>query len=257
MSTTISIVTVCLNARDDVQVTMDSVLQQKHSEKEYIVVDGGSIDGTQDIIAGCPAVTRWISEHDEGISDAFNKGLELCRGDVIAFLNAGDWYSSEAVSVVAKIFDQEDADVVHGKLAFWKEGQIANVMKGAAEKLELEMSVNHPAVFIRKQAYEEVGGYSKDLVYAMDYDLLLRLKLAGKKFVYADIVLTNMQGGGVSDVKWWKAYNEVRKIKTKHLGRSAQNWLYLLYQIARTGTRRLLERLGAQGVITTWRKFTM
>jgi len=256
VSTIFSIVTVCLNACDEIHVTMDSVFQQDHAEKEYIVVDGGSVDGTQRIISNHPAVTRWISECDEGISDAFNKGLALCEGDVIAFLNAGDWYSPQALSAVAKIFEQEDADVVHGNLAFWKDGSIASVMTGADHRLKSEMSVNHPAVFIRKQVYAEAGGYCKKLRYAMDYDLLLRLKIAGKKFIHIDRVLTNMQGGGVSDVLWWRAYDEVRQIKTKYLANNLKNWLYLAYQIIRTGIRRLLGRLGAQGVIATWRRFT-
>lgn len=109
----ITVITVCLNSAETIEKTVKSVAAQECSELEYIVVDGGSTDGTLDILKKYKsAMDILVSEPDQGIFDAMNKGIGLSTGDVIAFLNSDDWYEKDALKIVEKAFDDKPCDCV-------------------------------------------------------------------------------------------------------------------------------------------------
>ncbi len=210
-----SIITVTYNSKTFLTETIPSVLSQDFGDLEYIFIDGGSSDATLDIIRSFAAADRrirWISEADEGISDAFNKGLRMACGDIIGILNSDDTYAAGALAAVAAFFDADPlCDVVHGDMLRFQGDVPLFRLKPAPvdERVWYDMPVNHPATFVRRRAYDQVGLFDTRLKVAMDYDLVLRLYRAGCRFRYIDKVLANMRYGGASDERFLAARREV------------------------------------------------
>lgn len=232
---------------------MDAVLAQTFTPHEYIIVDGGSSDGSVDLARRHPSVTKVISEKDKGIADAFNKGISLASGDVIGIINADDWYAPDALMICAKAMQDMRVDVVHGALQYWNERGPLECFYPNHDALRKEMSINHPTVFIRKSAYEKYGKFDISYKYAMDYELLLRMKEQGAHFCQLDNVLANMFLGGISDRYWYAAFAECARAKREILHQPASSTFYLGYQIVRTATRKFLQTLGLHQLIKAWR----
>ena len=115
----VSIITVCFNAVDTIQDTILTIAKQNYGHIEHIVIDGGSTDGTQEIIKKSPSVSKYIFEPDDGIYDAMNKGIKAATGDIVGILNADDFYENENVlSDVAAAFSDPLTDVVYGDLVY-------------------------------------------------------------------------------------------------------------------------------------------
>src|SRR5262245_19759519 len=143
----VSIITVAYNADRFIEKTIQSVLSQTYSPIEYIIIDGGSTDNTADVIKKyADRIAYWYSEKDNGISDAFNKGLNKATGDIIGIINADDWYESDTIEKVVNNFG--DSDVTYGDLQIWKGTEKDFILKGDHTLLAREMTVNHPTVFI-------------------------------------------------------------------------------------------------------------
>lgn len=237
----ISIITICKNASRTIGETIQSITSQQYANLEYIVIDGNSTDGTQALFQNNPTVTHWISEEDDGISDAFNKGLALCTGDIVGILNADDVYAPNALNTVAKLLTSE-IDILSGAITM-RDGNKDKIRIATLEHLESKMSLNHPATFIRKSVYEKIGGYDPRYKYAMDYDLLLRANRMGVRIATTDEIFAIMRAGGLSDEKWIEAYQEVAQIK---IAANQPRWradYELAYQITRTYIRKKLEHL--------------
>lgn len=250
----VSIITVCRNADKTIARAMQSVAEQTYAPIEYIVVDGGSTDRTLDMIKCCPVVTRWISEPDNGIADAFNKGIVLATGEWVGILNADDWYEPETAATVIGVAG--DADVVHGPVRYWDGDMQKEVFYPNQEALCREMTINHQSVFVRRSVYEALGGFDMSYRYAMDYELLLRIRAAGYRFyAVADTVLANMRLGGVSDIHWQAACREVMRAKDTHFPSFLWNKAYYALQVMRGNTRRSLEVLGMRGIIMFVRRY--
>jgi glycosyltransferase involved in cell wall biosynthesis len=221
----VSIVTVVYNGEKYIERTIQSVLQQTYSPIEYIIIDGGSKDKTISIIKKYDEqIAHWISEPDKGISDAFNKGIQACQGEIIGIINADDWYEPDAVEKIVKTIGEYD--IAYGKIVYWRNNKIDKISPADHTLLPREMSVNHMGVFVRKSAYERWGMFDTTLKYAMDYDLLLRFFLGGAKYVYVDEIIANMQWGGISDSRWIEAVKEVYRIKLKNKLPKAFAWFY-------------------------------
>lgn len=252
----VSIITIVFNGAAVIRETMESVLHQTYRDLEYIVIDGGSSDGTTDILREYDRRSvDWISEPDNGISDAFNKGIKRARGEIIGLLNAGDRYEPDTVRQVVDAFRANaGVGVVCGAVQFWRGKQKEYRCESVPELLEREMTVAHPTCFVRADLYRQVGGFSPDYKLAMDYELLLRIKQRGARFVALDHVLANMQHDGVSEENWKAALRETHRARTEVLDKSifTSPWYYHFLSWKR-GIRITLERLGWDAPLRLYR----
>lgn len=190
----ISIVTPSYNQADFLEETLRSVLLQGYPSLEYVVVDGGSDDGSVDIIEKyAPWLDRWESTPDRGQSHALNKGFEWVDGTIYAWLNSDDIYYPGALAAVVRGFDREpDAGAVVGEGdRVHLDGTVFHTASPDALGYEafLEWEANHfmqPACFFRREAWAAAGPLREDLYYCMDLDLWLRMTEAGVRFVRVD-----------------------------------------------------------------------
>jgi glycosyltransferase involved in cell wall biosynthesis len=228
-----SVITVSFNSERTIERTIRSVLGQTYPSVEYIVIDGGSRDGTVDIIRRyADRLAHWVSERDRGISHAFNKGIAIARGELIGIINSDDWYEPDAVQVAVSAFEERRPDVIFGDLFF---PEIAYSQKGDADfgdKLLYRMpNLNHPTCFVSKQTYDRCGGYDESLEIAMDFELLRRCFLAGCSFHYTGRTMANMSLAGASSERLAKRYLEVLRVAGYHpraFEYAMKNYLYLV-----------------------------
>lgn len=177
----ISVVTPCYNAADTIEATILSVKNQQYANIQHIIVDGGSTDGTIDILRRHPHLT-WISEPDGGQADALNKGFKMAEGEVIGWLNADDMYAPGAVPRVAELFTvNRDVAMIHGDMTFVDQaGNFIRQAHGREFEIPdaiLSNPINQPAAFFRRAAFEQVGYLRNDLHYTMDCEYWLRVGL--------------------------------------------------------------------------------
>lgn len=182
----VSIVTPSLNQGEFIEDTIRSVLGQDYMDIEYLVVDGGSRDGTIDILRQHGDALRWTSGPDGGQSDAINRGLLATSGEILAWLNADDRYLPGAVRAAAEAFLEDPTlDLVYGMADFIDRsgaplGPCRHVAPWDLSRLVQRVNfIVQPAVFFRRAAFEAVGGLNADLHYVMDYDLWIRLGSRG------------------------------------------------------------------------------
>lgn len=203
----ISIITVCYNSAKTISDTINSVANQTLTNKEHIIVDGGSTDLTMDIVAAAAEYVRFISEPDKGIYDAMNKGIELATGDVIGTLNADDfYYDSQVLKEVERVFLDPNVDACYGDLIYVKQddtGQTVRFWKSNEYKDKLFKSgwmPAHPTFFVRKSVYEKFGRFDLNFKIAADFELLFRLIEQHKiRTVYIPKVLVKMRLGGTTN----------------------------------------------------------
>jgi glycosyltransferase involved in cell wall biosynthesis len=202
----ISIITACFNSAATIRDTIESVLSQDYAEIEYIIIDGGSSDKTLEIVNEYKSrISKIISEKDEGIYFALNKGISLATGAVIGILHADDLYTGNFVisTVMEKI---READAVYSDLQYvdrditttikrqWKSGEYRPGMfrKGWMPP--------HPTFFLRKEIYDQYGVFNTTFRTAADYELMLRMIHKHQiKLAYIPFVLVKMRVGGVSN----------------------------------------------------------
>lgn len=227
----LSIITVVLNDKDNIEKTILSVINQKVN-LEYIIIDGGSTDGTLNIIEKYQdKIDVFVSEKDKGIVDAFNKGLKQTSGDIIGLLNSGDYLEDEALLRVEKGFEENSVNIVYGDMQYWDGKDKTYVFTANHTFLEKFMSVNHAAVFIKKEVYIKHGLFNEKYKVAMDYELMLRFYMNGARFKYINRILSNMSLGGVSDVSWKLAYRESYEVRKEKFGFSFNLYIQYLFQI--------------------------
>ena len=210
----VSVVTVVYNGAEHLEETILSVVGQDYEAVEYIIVDGGSVDGTLDIIKRYESgIDYWVSEPDNGISDAFNKGIRLCTGTWIGIINADDWYESDAVGAIA---GSAQGDIAYGDMQIWDGNTKRKIHESTHSRLGRLMSIGHPSVFVRRDAYDRFGSYDASYDLAMDYEFLLRAWMAGAVFQRISRTLANFRSGGASSGGEYHAIAEVRRAKVQH-----------------------------------------
>ena len=217
----ISIVTPTFNAAKTFQRTIDSILGQGYPGLEYIVVDGGSQDGTLDIVKkNLSGISHWISEKDKGIYDAMNKGVRMAKGEWIGILNADDFYLDGVLEKLRSLIEAHpDVDVFYADIRMVFTAMPPYVYKSSPclhRNVFWKMPVWHPTMFVRKEAYEKWGRFEDGYRIAADYEFVLRLFKQGARFHHTDSLWVEMQGGGASDVSWRKGKDEIRKIAEDH-----------------------------------------
>jgi glycosyltransferase involved in cell wall biosynthesis len=235
----VSVITICLNCREYIDQALASVCKQNYPDLELIIVDGGSSDGTLDIVKAFAAGTsriRWISEPDRGIGNALNKGVELASGDVIGCLNADDYYTDETViSQVAGAFMNPDVLWVTGGIR-----EVDNrgnylrtlaVRRFSRRRLLRNNIIFHPATFVRRTAICDMGGFDESLKYAMDYDLWLRLStLSVPVPINKELACFRVHSGSISSANRIEALHEEYLVRNRHLSGPVESLFHALYQ---------------------------
>ncbi len=205
----ITIITVCFNSIKTIQDTIDSIRTQDYDNIEYIVIDGGSSDGTIDIIKeNLDIIDYYISEPDQGIYDAMNKGILVAKGDIIGILNSDDFYPNQfIISNVIKSFKRENCDAVYGDLVYVDEKNTTEIVrywkagKYNTTKIKNGWMLPHPTFFVKSLIYKRFDLYNINLKQAADYDMILRLLYKYNiDVVYMPMILVNMRIGGVSNM---------------------------------------------------------
>lgn len=202
-----SIITVCRNAEPALRVTIESVLGQDAfgGAVEHIVIDGASTDGTLNVLAAYPHL-HVISERDEGIYDAMNKGVTRAKGMYVGILNADDWYEPDALRTVAATFQESpESSLVHGDIRRWNGDVAVDVVRPPLEGghwRAVLMPVNHPASFVRRDLFDRFGGFDTSYRIFADFDWVKRVIAGGARLQYCPKVLTNFRFGGVSTMRF-------------------------------------------------------
>jgi glycosyltransferase involved in cell wall biosynthesis len=223
----VTIITVVYNAVATIEDTILSVINQTYANIEYIIVDGGSTDGTLKIIDMYrERIARFISEPDKGIGDGFNKGIAMATGDWIGMINADDWYALNAVEVMINNGSPKD-DVRCGNIMLIGKNGFERPKKSKVGWLNFGMYIMHPTCFIRKEVYQQTGKYDTGLKIAMDFDMFLRIKYNGFKISHIDEIVAYMRMDGVSN-DTVKMHREELAVMRRHLkGLSYFNsWLF-------------------------------
>ncbi|OPY25912.1 MAG: Glycosyltransferase AglE [Methanocella sp. PtaU1.Bin125] len=182
----VSIVTPSFNQAPFLETTIRSVVEQDYPDIEYVVVDGGSTDGSQEIIKRyADRIAFWVSERDNGQSDAINKGFRKCTGDIVAWINSDDVYVEGAIPLVARYFaEHPDVDMVHGDIDFIDgRGKFISKVKTAdftLPELLVTNRVSQPSVFWRRKLFDEIGYLDESFHYVMDYDFWIRVAMKHK-----------------------------------------------------------------------------
>jgi glycosyltransferase involved in cell wall biosynthesis len=203
----ISIITVTYNSQAYLEQTISSVLDQSYKNIEYIIVDGGSTDGTIDIINKYKEhLSHFISEKDEGIYHALNKGIALASGDVIGFLHSDDFYiHNNVIEQVAQTFKTKDTDGVYANLYFVEQndpGKITRKWRSGDYSPNAFMygwMPPHPTLFLKKDIYIKYGTFNLDFQTSADYELMLRFIHKNQiRLSYLDEFIIKMRVGGKS-----------------------------------------------------------
>lgn len=212
----VSVITVSYNAMKTIGQTIESVLGQTYRNIEYIIIDGGSTDGTVEVIKDYVRRTKelesegvrelgrtiiWSSEPDKGIYDAMNKGIRKATGKLIGIVNADDWYEPQAVETMVaayKAADKPDESVYYGMLRIWRDEKEYCVRR-FHHRLIPEMVVQHPTNFVPKRMYDELGLFNDSYRIAADYELQNRFRIHRVEFVPVEGVISNFRLGGASD----------------------------------------------------------
>lgn len=233
-----SVITVAYNSAATIRATLRSVAAQTWASVEHIVIDGGSADGTADIVRQeGKHVATLISEPDHGIYDAMNKGLRLASGDVICFLNADDRYADPGVLArVAVPMAAGDLDMLMGDVAFFRPSRPDRLIRRyrsvrfQPDRIAWGWMPAHPALFVSREVFEAVGPFRTDYRIAADYEWVARaFVLARPRYRHLHEVLVHMQMGGASTQGWrstWLLNREVMRACREN--GIATNWFKIL-----------------------------
>lgn len=198
----VSVITPCLNSKETIRNTMESVRCQSYQKIEYIVVDGGSTDGTVEILKEYASLfgnrMRFVSEKDRGIFPAMNKGIRMSHGSLIGILNSGDYYEKDAVEKMAAQYRAGMYQVLYGYMRVRGPRQKYYICRDRHQQL-MEAMIPHPTCFVSRNVYKDFGLYLECFKLASDYELMMRLNKTGKvRFQCIPEIITNFQLGGAS-----------------------------------------------------------
>lgn len=207
----ISIITVVCNNKETIQDAMKSVLSQEYDDMEYIIVDGASTDGTVEVVnevirTHSDMNIKFISEKDNGIYDAMNKGISLATGNIIGMLNSDDFYiNNNVISTVANEFMTKDVDSVFADLVYVRNDDLDKIVRYYSsanfhpKKMAYGWMPAHPTFFVKREIYEQYGLYKTNYQIAADYELVARFLVKNKiSYSYIPKVLVKMRKGGAS-----------------------------------------------------------
>lgn len=228
----VSIITVSLNSEKTIERTILSVKNQTYKNIEYIIIDGGSTDSTSEIINKYKKnISYWVSEKDAGIYNAMNKGISIANGEIIGIINSDDWLKEDAIEKVIATSESlsDEKYVIHGKIAIFDKNN--RFMKNHGPKPILgyhyiSTPFKHPAMFVSRKIYDDIGVYDEEIGLSADYDFMLRVIRHHCPTYYIDSVLTNMQKIGISSGGYAHGpFSKRIKILRRHTGSIAISFL--------------------------------
>ena len=256
----ISILTATYNSEKTLRNTMESLLRQGYRNFEYIIIDGGSKDGTVDVIKEYEPKfegrLKYISEPDNGIYDAMNKGIWMATGDVVGFLNSDDFYTADdALQKIADTFEQNDIDATYGDIHYVNDDDLAKMVRyysSAVFKrsfMRFGLMPAHPSFYCKRAIYEKYGAFDTSYRIAADFENLLRLIFIHRiKTHYIPKDFVTMRTGGASTA----GFDSRKKIMREHLRAMKKNgvysnffllslrYFYKIYELMRGGRHRVL-----------------
>lgn len=216
----ISIITVAFNSEKTIARTIESVYNQTLKPYEYIIIDGLSTDSTVDIakqyeekFENRGIKYKIVSEKDEGLYDAMNKGISMANGELIGMINSDDWYEPNALKDVNEAYEREHFDTSFANLNLVKQNGTVLLKKARIRKFKTTRDWNHPTMFVRKEIYNDLK-YDNSNIYA-DYDMFLKIVARGYSIITIDNTLANFAVGGVSNEKSFAGV--MRRIKLRYM----------------------------------------
>lgn len=210
MDMKVSIITTTYNSENTIRDTLESVLKQTHQDIEYILVDGLSKDETTEIIKAYEpkfnGKLRWISDEDNGIYDALNKGIRMAKGEVVGILNSDDFFTSnDVLERIVKTMQLNKCDAVYGDIHFVKDSDLTTCVRYYSSlpfrrwTMRMGFMPAHPSFYVYKNIYEKLGLFSLEYKIAADFELLLRFIFVNRiKTIYIPMDFVTMRQGGVS-----------------------------------------------------------
>lgn len=202
----ISIITTTFNSAKTVSDTIESLLKQDYTDFEHIIVDGLSSDNTLEIVSSYEDAyagrLRIISEKDNGLYDAMNKGIKNATGDIIGILNSDDILACpNALAIIAEKFKTQNCDAVYSDLMFMDAETMSKPIRKWISKTgnyKFGWHPPHPTLYVKKEVYDNIGSFDLQFKIAADYDFMIRLMKSSKKLEYIPKTLVYMRAGGVS-----------------------------------------------------------
>lgn len=213
----VSIITPCYNSEKTIRQTIESVLSQTYPNIEYIIVDGGSTDNTVAIIQEYVPLfgdrLRYVSEKDEGIYDAMNKGIKMSHGQLIGIINSDDYYEPRTVETVLKYYNPNKDQVIYGYMNELVKNVKNKIIASSHTNLNEKM-ITHPTCFVTRTVYQKYGLFLKCFKVAADYEFMLRLyKKSTVEFVQIPRVLANFRIGGISSTRRTQLEKHIIQLK--------------------------------------------
>lgn len=246
----VSIITPSFNSAGTIDKTIRAICEQTYTHLQYFIIDGGSTDDTVKIAEsyrkeleqkGIEYVV--ISEPDQGIYDAMNKGIRHASGEIIGIINSDDWYEADAIEKVVATYKKSPFDMFYADLQIWAEDENGNLKKKMVKrsrlrKLAVSRDWNHPTTFITKKVYNQYQ-YKLESLHD-DWDLVLRIRKAGLKIVVLNEVLANFRMGGASNDKDIKKCMERGKARYRIYRNNGYSRWYWFECVAIEVVKRLL-----------------
>lgn len=207
----ISIITATFNSAKTLKDTIQSVLRQTNKDFEYLIIDGGSTDETIDIVKSYESEfsgrLKWVSEKDQGIYDAMNKGIKMASGDVVGILNSDDYFTSDDIlQTVDNAFKSHEIDAIYGDIHFIRDGNPQKCVRYYSSRmfrpfwLRFGFMPAHPSFYCKREIFDKAGLYSLDYKIGADYEMMVRLFKRYKiKSLYVNKDFVTMRTGGASN----------------------------------------------------------
>ena len=242
----ISVITVVRNDVEHIEETVNSVLAQKGVEFEYIIIDGASDDGTKEIIERYrDKIAAFVSEADNGIYQAMNKGIRLATGDVIGLINSGDTYFPGALAAVAAAFEKtpgwEKEYIFWGDVEYESCGRVRGFRP---EKLYVGAFAPHPSMFVPRKIYESIGLYDESFKLLGDYDFMYRaVHKYHIKPLYVAELIAFYRAGGVSDRRIMSCLRDELHVKLRYGSPVVLSYLMFFAKVVKNLPRMLLAKM--------------
>jgi len=216
----VSVITVVYNGEKHLQEAMQSVFRQSYENIEYIVIDGGSTDGTLALIEKFgDRIDYWRSEPDRGIYDAMNKGIDLAGGELIGLLNADDSYEADALAFVVKAYLRKKGPHIYFGDAMILQDDLGIRFRWHSDlRYWRGMSIVHQSMFVHREVYAALGKYDLGCRFAADYEFFLRAIKNKISFIPLDQIIVNFCNTGLTSRNLWASLNESRVANKKYFG---------------------------------------